>query len=121
MKRRTEKFFSRRRRLPWNQSSSLDNNWIVDKTHNGLYSSIIIAGTYESIILIDSLIQYLVIRYRSPDGFYIDLIIKIGNAFTFDYIKIVTMYIEGHTIHITSPHTRYKMKCDTVRPIDKSD
>ena len=72
-------------------------------------------------ITLDSLIQYPVIRYGSPDGFYIDLIIKIGDAFTFDDIEIVTMDIEGHTIHVASPHTLYKMKCDTVRPVDKSD
>ncbi len=31
------------------------------------------------------------------------------------------MDIEGHTIHVASFHTLYKMNCDTVRPIDKSD
>ncbi len=65
--------------------------------------------------------DYPVIRYGSPDGFYIDILISLGEAFTYDDLDFIIQTMQGHHIRIATPETLYAMKRDTVRPIDKAD
>jgi predicted nucleotidyltransferase len=65
--------------------------------------------------------DYPVIRYGLPDGFYIDILCSLGEAFKYDDLEYVTKAIEGHRVRIASIETLYAMKKDTVRPIDKED
>lgn len=65
--------------------------------------------------------EYQVIRYGTPDGFYIDIIAKIGDMYRYSDIKYVTKEIEGITVRVADIETLYQMKKDTVRPIDKLD
>jgi hypothetical protein len=65
--------------------------------------------------------EYPVIRYGSPDGFYIDILCNLGEAFKYDNLEYITKSIKGHHVRIASAKTLYAMKKDTVRPIDKED
>jgi hypothetical protein len=65
--------------------------------------------------------DYPVIRYGSPDGFYIDILCILGEAFKYDDLKYEIKTVKGHRIRIATAETLYKMKKDTVRPVDKED
>jgi len=72
-------------------------------------------------ITLEELSKYSVIRYGTQEGFYIDVLIKIGDAFTYQDLEYDTIEFEGHKIKIATVETLYKLKKDTVRPIDKAD
>lgn len=72
-------------------------------------------------ITLSMLNDYPVIRYGSPDGFYIDILCSLGKAFRYEDLTPVTKTIEGRTVRIASAETLYEMKKDTVRPVDKED
>lgn len=65
---------------------------------------------------------YPTIRYGAPDGnLVIDLLARLGSAFTFDDVKAQTINVEGVPVRIATPATLYRMKKDTIRPIDRAD
>jgi hypothetical protein len=72
-------------------------------------------------ITFDELNNYPVIRYGTPDGFNIDIIIRIGEAFSFSDIEYNIKEIESHKIKIATPESLVKLKQNTFREIDKSD
>ena len=72
-------------------------------------------------ITTDELTDYPVIRYGTPDLFYIDVIDRIGTMFTFDDIESEVVNYEDHTVRIATAETLYKMKKDTLRLKDKMD
>jgi len=72
-------------------------------------------------ISVDMLESYPVVRYGSPDGFNIDIIIRIGDMFNYNDIGFTKKNIEGHSVKIATVESLYRMKKDTVRPVDKSD
>lgn len=51
----------------------------------------------------------------------IDLLARLGSAFTFDDAKAQTIQVEGVPVRIATPATLYRMKKDTIRPIDRAD
>ncbi len=65
--------------------------------------------------------DYAVVRYGTPDDFYIDLVARLGEAFAFADIESEWMDREGVRIRIATPRMLYRMKKDTVRPIDRAD
>jgi hypothetical protein len=65
---------------------------------------------------------YPVIQYGPPDGgFVIDLVARLGEAFSFDDVEFETLQIEGVTVRVATPRMLYAMKRDTVRPQDRVD
>ncbi|OGP64349.1 MAG: hypothetical protein A3K22_00520 [Deltaproteobacteria bacterium RBG_16_42_7] len=72
-------------------------------------------------ITLEELSKYPVIRYGTQDGFCIDILIKIGDVFTYRDLEYNTIKFEGHKIKVASIETLYKLKKDTTRPIDKTD
>ncbi len=64
---------------------------------------------------------YSVIRYGTPDDFYIDLMTKLGEFATYDSIGSETLEIEGTAVRIATLEALYWMKSDTVRLKDKAD
>lgn len=65
---------------------------------------------------------YPVIQYGPPDGgFVIDLVARLGEAFSFDDIEFETLRIEGVTVRVATPRMLYAMKRHTVRPQDRID
>lgn len=64
---------------------------------------------------------YPAVRYWPPTGFGFDILTRIGDAFAFDTIEVEEKQIEDVTIHVVTPRTLWRMKKDTVRPIDRID
>lgn len=69
----------------------------------------------------DELEKYAVIRYGTPNGFYIDIMTKIGEAFSFQDLDYEIIAYKGIKIKIGTPEILYKMKKDTLRHQDKID
>lgn len=62
------------------------------------------------------------VRYVPPEGdFYMDILTRLGEAFTFADLEIVRMPYDGLTVSTVTPRTLYRMKKDTVRPKDRVD
>ena len=65
--------------------------------------------------------QYPVIRYGTPDGFYIDIISRLGEAVSFDDLDYTIIKYEGVSIRVATDETLLKLKKNTVRERDKID
>lgn len=60
--------------------------------------------------------------YEPPDEpFSIDVVSRLGKAFVYTDLEAETIEIQGLSVHLVTPETLYRMKRDTVRPIDKID
>ena len=91
----------------------------VDKLRNALSS--IYNDNEINEITYDELMQYSVIRYGTPDGFYLDIMARIGEAADYYSIMKEKKEIEGVTIQLATAESLFKLKKDTVRPEDKRD
>ncbi len=65
---------------------------------------------------------YPVVRYGPPgEELAIDLVARLGQAFKYEDIEAETVRLEGVQIRVATPAMLYRMKKDTVRPIDRAD
>ena len=65
--------------------------------------------------------EYAVVRYGTPDGFAVDLVARVGEAFRFENVESETLMLGGLPVRIDTPRMLYRMKKDTLRPIDHAD
>ncbi|MBI5211304.1 MAG: nucleotidyl transferase AbiEii/AbiGii toxin family protein [Elusimicrobia bacterium] len=66
--------------------------------------------------------DYPTIRYvPHEEPFVIDIIARLGEAFGYDDLEAEERLIEGVRVRVATPATLYRMKKDTVRPIDRAD
>ena len=65
--------------------------------------------------------KYPVIRYGTPDDFYIDIMARIGEMFTFEDLGYEIIEYHGTKIRIATPDTLFKLKKNTIRERDKID
>lgn len=65
--------------------------------------------------------DYAVIRYGTPDGFCVDIVSRIGEAFRFEDVESEILRIGDIEARIATPRMLYRMKKDTLRPIDHAD
>ena len=65
--------------------------------------------------------EYAVVRYGTPDDFAIDLVARIGEAFRFAEVESELTTWGGVPVRVATPRMLYRMKKDTVRPIDHAD
>lgn len=72
-------------------------------------------------ISIEELNNYPVIRYGTPDGFYIDMMTRIGEAVMYDDLEYKETKFQGITIRIATPESLYNMKKNSLREKDKMD
>ncbi len=72
-------------------------------------------------ITYEDLLEYPVIRYGTPDNFFIDIMAKLGEVATFNDLDYDVIEVEGSKINIATPETLYFLKKDTIRPEDKRD
>ncbi|MDZ7401155.1 MAG: nucleotidyl transferase AbiEii/AbiGii toxin family protein [candidate division KSB1 bacterium] len=72
-------------------------------------------------ITLDELRNYAVIRYGTPDGFYIDIMTRLGETFSFQDLEYETIEFGQIKIKIATPETLFKMKQNTLRLQDKAD
>jgi len=73
-------------------------------------------------ILVEDLAgEYAVVRYGTPDGFYIDLVSRLGDAFRFEDVEHQTLALGDIHVKVATPRMLYRMKSQTIRPIDRAD
>ena len=72
-------------------------------------------------ITLSELECYPVIRYGTPEGFYIDILARLGEAVTFDDLDVEMVEVHGVKVRLATPETLYRLKKDTVRPKDQQD
>jgi len=65
--------------------------------------------------------EYAVIRYGTPDGFYIDLVSRLGEAFRFEDVESQLLALGDTPATVATPRMLYRMKSQTIRPIDRAD
>ena len=76
----------------------------------------------EHITALDLLGEYPAVQYNPPEGpFRIDILTRLGEAFTFSDLELERVPYQDLTVTVVSPRTLYKMKKDTVRPQDRAD
>lgn len=70
----------------------------------------------------DLLGEYPAVQYVPPHGaFHLDLLTRLGSAFSFSDLEVVRAPFGDLTVNVVSPRTLYLMKRDTVRLKDKAD
>jgi len=69
----------------------------------------------------DELIEYPLIRYGTPDDYYIDIIDRIGEAFCYDDIEFEIIESQGIPVRVATLETLIKMKNGTMRMKDRAD
>jgi len=72
-------------------------------------------------ITLEELQKYPVIRYGTPDGFYIDIMARLGEVVTYEDLEYEIIDYQGIPIKISTPETLHYLKKDTVRYEDKAD
>jgi hypothetical protein len=76
----------------------------------------------EEITAEDLLGDYPAVQYIPPDeGFHLDILTRLGNAFRFEDLESERVPFAGFTVSVVTPETLYRMKKDTVRPRDRAD
>ncbi len=58
----------------------------------------------------------------APDGeLFLDIVTRLGEAFTWKDLDVETKIVESVSVRVVNPATLYRMKKDTVRPLDRAD
>jgi hypothetical protein len=66
--------------------------------------------------------EYPAIQYVPPAGdFSIDLLSRLGEAFAYRDLEWQVISVGGVAVRVATPRMLYRMKRDTVRPLDKID
>ena len=70
----------------------------------------------------DLLGDYPAVRYYPPSGdLYFDVMTRLGDVAAFDTVESVEMEVEGIRVSVATPLALYRLKKDTVRPLDRQD
>jgi hypothetical protein len=64
---------------------------------------------------------YPAVRYVPPDGFGLDLLTRLGEAFRYEDLDIEERDYEGVPVRVVTARTLWRMKRDTARPTDRFD
>ena len=65
--------------------------------------------------------DYPAVRYYPPAGFGLDILTRLGKAFSYADLEIEEKEFHGVPVRVVSARTLWKMKRDTVRPADRID
>lgn len=65
--------------------------------------------------------DYPAVRYGPPQGFGLDIVTRMGEAFRFSELAAETKRFQGIDVHVVTPRQLWEMKRGTVRPIDRAD
>lgn len=66
--------------------------------------------------------DYPAVRYGPPtESFYLDILTRLGEATKFADLEVEEKNVDSVRVRLASPRTLYRMKKDTVRPIDHAD
>lgn len=70
----------------------------------------------------DLLGDYPAVRYYPPSGdLYFDVMTRLGEVARFETVAAETKEVEGVRVRLATPAALYRLKKDTVRPLDRQD
>jgi hypothetical protein len=76
----------------------------------------------DQIQAVDLLGEYPAIRYYPPSGdLYFDVMTRLGTAADYDSVEAEIKEVAGVRVRVASPRALYRLKRDTLRPIDRQD
>jgi hypothetical protein len=76
----------------------------------------------DEIVAADLLGDYPAVRYYPPSGdLYFDVMTRLGEMATFETVAAETKEVEGIRVRVATPESLYRLKKDTVRPLDRQD
>ena len=76
----------------------------------------------DEIRTLDLLGEYPAVRYYPPSGdLYFDVITRLGEAASFENVESERKDVEGIGVRVATPAALYRLKKDTVRPVDRMD
>jgi hypothetical protein len=79
-------------------------------------------GCIDEISADDLMGDYPTIRYVPPnDPFVVDLLGRLGVAVRYEDLAFQAHLVDGVRVRLATPATLYRMKKDTIRPIDRAD
>jgi len=65
--------------------------------------------------------DYPAVRYVPPEGFGFDILTRLGEAFRFEDLEVEEKVYGDVRVQVVSPRTLWRLKKDTVRPVDQMD
>ncbi len=70
----------------------------------------------------DLLGEYPAVRYGPPIGsIYLDILTRLGDSFEYHDLEYEEVLVEETRVRVATPLTLYRLKKNTVRPIDRAD
>lgn len=70
----------------------------------------------------DLLGEYPAVRYYPSTGdVYFDILTRLGEAASFESVESEVKVVDGIRVRVATPDALYRLKRDTVRPIDRQD
>jgi hypothetical protein len=72
-------------------------------------------------ITLNELNKYPVIRYGTSNGFFIDIISRLGEVANYEDLEYEVIDCQSIKIRVATPESLYKLKKDTIRHKDKVD
>ena len=51
----------------------------------------------------------------------LDVLARLGEAFSYDQIEYEELVVDGTRVRVATPQMLYRMKRNTVRPLDRAD
>jgi hypothetical protein len=76
----------------------------------------------DEITAADLMGDYPALRYYPPSGdLFFDVMTRLGEAANFDNVEAQVKDVEGIRVRIATPKALYRLKKDTVRPLDRQD
>jgi hypothetical protein len=66
--------------------------------------------------------EFPAVRYGPPTGdLYLDILTRLGEATAYADLEAEDVDVDGVPVRVATPRTLYRMKRNTVRPIDRAD
>ena len=70
----------------------------------------------------DLLGEYPSVRYYPPTGdLFLDVMTRLGDAASYDTVEAEIKEIDGIRVRVATPAALFRLKRDTVRPLDQQD
>jgi hypothetical protein len=91
----------------------------IERLRNALHSIFDDESINE--ITLEELQTYAVIRYGTPDDFYIDIMARLGEVAVYEDLAYEILNYQGVQIRLATPQTLYDLKEGTLRYKDKFD
>lgn len=94
----------------------------VDRLRQALRAAYAGDPHIDDIRAVDLLGEYPAVRYYPPNGdLFFDVMTRLGDAASFETVEAEVKEFEGIRVSVATPQALYRLKKDTVRPLDRQD